>query len=139
MHKEVPEQPSLRKGQPAFTINGETGRLYLNAAAGRAFEGAWIAAIEFWKDKRRHVLAISALRIGEAKTYGLIANPIHGAASLTIRGFLRKVGWSGADRVSIPAKWDKDRCALIAVLPAGRIVVKGISSRRPESAKPQIR
>ncbi len=103
--------------QPGFSI--QSGRFVMNAPASRILSTAKAEAVQLWCDSVARKIAVKVANKADPSSYTLnVSSRKTGATSVTVRLFLRKIGWTAEKRVAVPATWDLDEQALIATLPS---------------------
>jgi hypothetical protein len=116
MTYEVFERSVVRVEDPMLSVLPD-GRITLNAAASRLFQGAGVKTVRILWDKRRCGIALQAVSKGEDNSYSLSFSRGR-SASISPKAFLSYIGWSSAKRQTVPAKWEPKQKMLEAELPA---------------------
>ena len=116
MAYEIFERSAVRVGDPTLSVLPD-GRIALNAAASRLFQGAGVRAVRVLWDKRKYGIALQAVDKGEDNSYSVSFSRGR-SASISAKAFLSHIAWSSTKRQTTPAKWDPERRMLEAALPA---------------------
>jgi hypothetical protein len=125
---EVFERGIIRVEQPVVSVLPD-GRLTLNAAATRALEKAGVRTVRVLWDKLKYGIALEACDKGDKNSYSIAFSRAR-SASISLKAFLRSIGWSANRRQSVPARWDSSRRMLEAELPA-----RYVGGRRQKEAQ----
>lgn len=111
------ERSSVRTEELALTV-APSGRIFLNAASGRAFEGAGVKAVKLLWDEETCRIALHATKKGDKNAYSIAHGGDSRSSIVTAKAFLRYIGWSSDRRQTVRASWDAQRKMLEAELPA---------------------
>jgi hypothetical protein len=115
MAYETFERKAIRVEDPALTMRPE-GRIAFNAAASRLLENADVRTVRILWDKTTCGLAVQAAPKGDSNSYS-VAFSRSRSATVTAKLFFQYIGWSSADRQTIPARWDERRKMMETNLP----------------------
>jgi len=115
MAYETFERKAVRVEDPALTMRPE-GRIAFNAAASRLLENAGVRTVRILWDKATCGLAVQAAPKGDSNSYS-VAFSRSRSATVTAKLFFQYIGWSSADRQTIPARWDEQRKMMETKLP----------------------
>jgi hypothetical protein len=117
MAYEVFDNKATRLGSPALTITTD-GRVVLNADAGDVLRAAGAKFVHLLWDAEARKIALRPLRRADVRSYKLTVPHAHkrGMAVSAVT-FLRHVGQSLSERVTLPAEWNEKEKILEAVLP----------------------
>ena len=116
MAYETFERRSVRVESPMLSILGD-GRITLNAAATRLFQGAAIKTVRILWDKNRCGIALQEVSKGDKNSYTLSFSRGR-SASISPKAFLSYIGWTSTKRQTVPAKWEPRKKMLEAELPS---------------------
>ena len=117
MAYEVFKRTRFKVDEPTLTITPE-GRLYFNAAAGRALMAAGIRTVLLLWDTDTNQFAVKATPKRDRNGYAVTFIPSRSSASLRAKSFLHHIGWAAKKRETFPATWNEDEKMLETVLPA---------------------
>ncbi len=120
MAYETFERKALRVEEPALTMRPE-GRIAFNAAASRLLENAGVKTVRILWDETTCGLAVQAAPRGDSNSYS-VAFSRSRSATVSAKRFFQYIGWSSADRQTIPAKWDAQRKMMETKLPSKFVV-----------------
>jgi hypothetical protein len=113
---ELFERRVTRIDQPALSVLPD-GRITLNAASTRLFEGAGAKAVTILWDKAACGIALQVAKKGDQNAYS-IAFSRGRSASISAKTFLPFIGWSADQRQTVPATWNSEQKMLEAELPS---------------------
>ena len=116
MAYEVFQRSVARVESPTLSVLPD-GRITLNAAASRLFQGAGVKAVRVLWDKSRCAVALQAVKKGDENSYSVYFSRGR-SASISPKAFLGYIGWSSAARQTVPATWESTRKMLEAELPS---------------------
>jgi hypothetical protein len=118
------ERSSVRIEELALTV-APTGRIFLNAASGRALEGAGVKAVTILWDKENCKIALKAAPKNDKNAYSIAHYGGSRSSVVTAKAFLRHVGWFSDRRQTVSAKWDAHHKMLEAELPPRFVKLRG--------------
>lgn len=116
MAYETFERSSVRVEDPMLTVLAD-GRITLNAAASRLFQGVGVEAVRILWDKNRCGIALQGASKGDKNSYSLAFSRGR-SASISPKAFLNHIGWTATKRQTVPAKWEPRQKMLEAELPS---------------------
>lgn len=131
MEYEVFERSSTRDEEPALAVVPD-GRIALNAAASRLLERAGVRAVRILWDATRRGVALQGVKKGEKNSYSIVFSRGR-SATISLKAFLRHIGWSSDRRQTIPVKWDPQQKMLEAEMPSRFIRTRGRKSTEQEN------
>jgi hypothetical protein len=120
MAYKVFDNKATRLGSPALTIATD-GRIALNADAGDTLRAVGARFVHLLWDAEARKIALRPLAKGDSRSYKLTVPSAH-KRGMAVSGatFLRHIGWSLSDRVTLPLEWNEKEKILEAVLPPAR-------------------
>ncbi len=116
MAYETFERSSVRVESPMLSILGD-GRITLNAAATRLFQGAGVKTVRILWDKNRCGIALQGASKGDKNSYTLSFSRGR-SASISPKAFLTYIGWTSIKHQTVPAKWEPKQKMLEAEIPS---------------------
>ncbi len=116
MAYETFERSSFRVEDPTLSILPD-GRIALNAAASRLFQGAGFKAVRILWDKHKCGIALQGVNKGDKNSYSLAFSRGR-SASISPKAFLTYIGWISTKRQTLPARWEPKQKMLEAELPS---------------------
>jgi hypothetical protein len=117
------ERRVVRTEDPALSILAD-GRIALNAAATRLFQGAGAMAAKILWDKGKCGIALQAAEKGDKNSYSIYFSRGR-SAFISAKTFLPYIGWSSDHTQTVPAKWDAQLKMLEAELPPRFVKMSG--------------
>ncbi len=124
MSYEMFERSSVRIEELALTV-APTGRIFLNAACGRALEGAGVRAVKILWDRENCKIALKAAQKGDKNAYSIAHYGDSRSSTVTAKAFLRYIGWNSDRRQTVRAKWDAQQKMLEAEVPPRFVKLRG--------------
>lgn len=115
MPYETFERRVTRTEDPALSILAD-GRIALNAAATRLFQGAGATAAKLLWDKAKCGIALQATEKGAKNSFSIYFSRGR-SAFISAKTFLPYIGWSSNHSQTVPARWDAQLKMLEAELP----------------------
>jgi hypothetical protein len=109
-------RPVTRTDNPTLSVLPD-GRITLNAASSRLFQGAGIKVVTILWDRSRCGIALRTAAKGDPNAYS-IAFSRGRSASISAKAFLSYIGWSARQRQTVPANWDLEHGMLEAEIPS---------------------
>ena len=128
MAYETFERRVTRTEEPALSVLAD-GRIALNAAATRLFQGAGVMAVKLLWDKAKSGIALQAARKGDKNSYSIYFSRGR-SAFISAKTFLPYIGWSADRSQTVPAKWNSQLKMLEAELPAQFLGWDGAAQKR---------
>lgn len=125
MAYETFERRVTRTEEPALSILTD-GRIALNAAATRLFQGAGAMAVKILWDKAKCGIALQAAKRGEKNSYSIYFSRGR-SAFISAKTFLPFIGWSADQKQTVPGRWNAQQKMLEAELPAQFVGWDGMS------------
>lgn len=116
MPYETFERRVTRTEDPALSVLAD-GRIALNAAATRLFQGAGATAVNILWDKAKCGIALQAVRKGDKNSYSIYFSRGR-SAFISAKTFLPYIGWSSDRSQTVSARWNAQLKMLEAELPA---------------------
>jgi hypothetical protein len=110
------ERNAVRVEDPMLSILAD-GRIALNAAASRLFQGAGVKTVRILWDKSRCGIALQGVSKDDKNSYTLSFSRGR-SASISPKAFLNHIGWTSTKRQTVPAKWEPKQKMLEAELPS---------------------
>jgi hypothetical protein len=110
------ERRVTRTEDPALSVLAD-GRIALNAAATRLFQGAGATAVKLLWDKAKCGIALQATEKGDKNSYSIYFSRGR-SAFISAKTFLPYIGWSSDRSQTVPARWNAQLRMLEAELPA---------------------
>jgi hypothetical protein len=110
------ERRVTRTEDPALSVLAD-GRIALNAAATRLFQGAGAMAVKILWDRAKCGIALQAVRKGDKNSYSIYFSRGR-SAFISAKTFLPYIGWSSDRSQTVPARWNAQQKMLEAELPA---------------------
>jgi hypothetical protein len=110
------ERRVTRTENPALSVLAD-GRISLNAAATRLFQGAGAMAVKILWDKAKDRIALQAATKGDKNSYSIYFSRGR-SAFISAKTFLPYIGWSSDRSQTVPARWNAELKMLEAELPA---------------------
>jgi hypothetical protein len=128
MPYETFERRVTRTDDPALSVLAD-GRIALNAAATRLFQGARATAVKILWDKAKCGIALQAVKKGDKNSYSIYFSRGR-SAFISARTFLPYIGWSSDRSQTVPARWNALLKMLEAELPAEFVGWEGAAGKR---------
>ena len=128
MAYETFERRITRTEDPALSVLAD-GRIALNAAATRLFQGAGAKAVKILWDKAKCGIALQAVKKGDKNSYSIYFSRGR-SASISAKTFLPYIGWSSDSNQTVPARWNAQLRMLEAELPA-QFVGRNDAAQKP--------
>jgi hypothetical protein len=122
------ERRITRTEDPALSVLAD-GRIALNAAATRLFQGAGAKAVKILWDKAKCGIALQAVKKGDKNSYSIYFSRGR-SASISAKTFLPYIGWSSDSNQTVPARWNAQLRMLEAELPA-QFVGRNDAAQKP--------
>ncbi len=127
------ERRVTRTDDPALSILAD-GRIALNAAATRLFQGAGATAARLLWDKEKRGIALQATEKGDKNSYSIYFSRGR-SAFISAKTFLPYIGWSSDRGQTVPARWNAQLRMLEAELPPRFVgTQKSFADHLPEDA-----
>ena|ERR1700690_4051401 len=126
------ERRVTRTEDPALSILAD-GRIALNAAATRLFQGVGATAVKLLWDKAKCGIALQATEKGDKNSYSIYFSRGR-SAFISAKTFLPYIGWSSNRSQTVPAKWNAQPKMLEAELPTRFLGVGKTFDWLPEDA-----
>jgi hypothetical protein len=92
-------------------------RVGLNSPACKLFKDAKVEAVLVMWDRATHTLALKAAKRTDQDAYTIQFHKNGHSATFSAAALLRWIGWTGDERITVPAKWMVSEKRLEAVLP----------------------
>jgi hypothetical protein len=122
------ERRVTRTEDPALSVLAD-GRIALNAAATRLFQGAGATAVKILWDKAKCGIALQAVKKGDKNSYSIYFSRGR-SAFISAKTFLPYIGWSADRSQTVPARWNAQLNMLEAELPAQCVGWSGTAKKR---------
>jgi hypothetical protein len=117
MPYEIFQRTNTRGGSPALSIIPD-GRIGLNSTAVRVLAAAGVKVVLLLWDKAGHRIAIRAVSKGDKNGYAVSTTPARHSGSVRAASFIRHIGWTAKNRVTVVATWNEREKMIEASLPA---------------------
>jgi hypothetical protein len=116
MAYETFERRVTRTEEPALSVLAD-GRIALNAASTRLFQGVGAIAVNILWDNEKRGIALQSAKKGAKNSYSIYFSRGR-SAFISAKTFLPYIGWSADRSQTVPAKWNAQLKMLEAELPA---------------------